>query len=269
MGKRSARELASQLMATADTLPIGQPVNMEDAARRNVLLKTANLLVRQSLPPASSTELPRSSPSIETLVHTMHVTPEQAHAATLMRTWVAWDSYIKGYAAGSVPAPLLALSAQNNQETTALLHSRATATPQLEPSSIPQSQHCPLKLVAVREREFGAQSSGIHIGYYRYVSIIEGELHGPRADKLARPSSIADRPDVEHAFHWGEPKRNIAQTSAWTGEVGSVRWFEITAITFPSGKTWHSSPTSRCIYIPLDPAGGTDWQSVFHKYRHF
>jgi hypothetical protein len=125
----------------------------------------------------------------------------------------------------------------------------------------------------VREREFGAgPSSGIQIGYSRYVSTVDGEFHGPPAYRLARPSSIAELPDVTYPFHFGElgknaPRTNVSATAAWTGDVGSVRWFEITAITFPSGKTWHTSPTSRCIYIPHDPVGGSNWQSVFRKYH--
>ncbi|QEE27260.1 hypothetical protein FTW19_04090 [Terriglobus albidus] len=270
LGQRSARALASQMTSTADTIPIGAPINWEDAARRNVLLETANLLVRQAFPaPIAFPPMP-SLPSVEKIVHTFHVQPEQAHAAAIMQMWVAWDNEVKAYApatsAASLPGSLSDTSlgyVPDDAHAAPHLKTRPDTQQPAPSTTIPQTRHCPLKLVAVRDREFGAgASSSLYIRYSRVIKSIDVVFYGPPAYRGARPLLQDELPDVQQTVHDEESRKNVLGTSIGTEGVRSVRWFEVTTITFPHGKSWHSSPESRCIYIPLDPKGGTDWQSV-------
>jgi hypothetical protein len=259
LGQRSARALASLMMSTADTIPIGSPINRENTARRNVLLETANLLVRQAFPAPIAFPPMLNLPSVERMVHTFHVQPEQAHAAAIMQMWVAWDNEVKAYAPATSAATLFSIfpdtssgSLPDNTPAAPHLKTRPSDTQQREPSAlIPKSRHCPLKLVTVRDREFGAGTSSVlYIRYSRAIKSIDVVFHGPPAFRGTRSLSLDELPDVQETVHEDESRKNILGMSIGTKEVRSVRWFELTAITFPHGKSWHSSPESRCIYIP-------------------
>lgn len=266
----SARELASRLLSQSDAMPIGQPLDMVAAGRRNVLTETANLLSRQALPHTPADFNPSGPPSVESTARSMHVTPEQAHAGLLMHKWAEWENALKlagtrsdvmAVDTGIEAARSFPSESSSPAEPTLARHAGITPAP----PTIPSSANCPLRVAAVRAREFGAGGPyQVHIRPNNPIRGADLILHGPGRDPTARQSTDTSLPEAERVAHIGkvEEKRTIVESDMWTGDVGGLRWFEITSVTFTNGRTWNSDGNSRCIYLPADPVNGSDWQSV-------
>jgi hypothetical protein len=84
------------------------------------------------------------------------------------------------------------------------------------------------------------------------IESVEVTLHGTSSDPRVLPVGPASPSDVTKTFelHRKADEQSLADFDLWMHHAGSLRWADITVITYSDGTSWHPSKTSICRAVP-------------------